>query len=96
MHGVNEDGNSIFEERIVLFRAGDFDEAADLARQEASEYIKINEGFVLDDHIGVYVLGHDESDLNGREVFSLLMQAKMDSKSFYKKRYEKFQYYTEE
>jgi len=90
-HSTDEDGTGVFGERILLFRAGSSEQAAELAQTEAKQYLKLNEGFTLHDHIGVYVLGHDEENLNGVEVWSMVNEAKMELVEFYKQKFERFE-----
>ncbi len=45
LHGVDPDGVSVFEERVMLFRAADLDGAVALAEDESRDYLAINPGF---------------------------------------------------
>ncbi|MEO8036900.1 MAG: DUF4288 domain-containing protein [Acidobacteriota bacterium] len=63
-------GDGLFEERIVLFRAGDFDEAFARAEEEAEKYAR-EATCSYTGYISIYEIP-DETITDGVEVFSLM------------------------
>jgi acyl dehydratase len=78
-----EDGTPkiVFEERIVLFYAADFDEAIAKAEAEASEYCGKNNGTVYLDFVDVFHL-FDETIGHGIEVYSLMRESDLSEKDY--------------
>lgn len=79
----HEEGFS-YEERVTLWRAGDFDEAIALAEEEASEYAAaVSDETAQTEYVGLaqsYWLS-DEPD-QGAEVFSLIRDSTLDSDAY--------------
>jgi hypothetical protein len=78
-----------FEERVVLFRAGSFEEALALATDEARVYCTEDKSanFKIESlgHFRAYLI--DEKPTQGVEVFSRLMDSKLSAPSFLKRYY---------
>ena len=68
----DENGNPVFEERVVIVNASNQDEAIELAEIEAKEYAQINNGFYLS-WIGVYEAKESKVAFDGiQEVYSIM------------------------
>lgn len=72
---------TLFEERVVLFQAADFDGAIALAEAEAAEYCRANADTVYLDFMDVFHLfakavGH------GTEVYSLMRESELADKDY--------------
>ena len=79
-----------FEERINLYSAASAEDALELAKRESQSYLKMNEGFLQIKRLGIFDLGHADSDLHGREVWSHLGEGPADPELFYQDKYAKF------
>jgi hypothetical protein len=80
---IVEDGTAktVFEERVVLFRATDLDDTIAQAESEAAEYCRVTSGmeylgFVDAYYIGVETIGH------GTEVYSLMRDSNLSNKDY--------------
>jgi hypothetical protein len=73
-HDRGED-SSLFEERIVLFSAPNANAAADMAREEARNYLQANPNFRGGKVCGIFVLGKGDGTFQAREVWSLLLRS---------------------
>ena len=74
-------GGYVYEERIVLLRARDQDDAIVRAEEEAARYVQAAENGT--EHLGsviVYEMFDDVGD--GAEVFSLLRSTPLDPQTF--------------
>ena len=82
-----EDGKfvSIFEERIVLVRGFELDEAFDKAEQEAKKYAAENKSAFLA-CVGVYIVQDPIED--GAEVFSVLRESNTSNDDYLKTYYQ--------
>lgn len=83
-------GKGVFEEKIIVYRAADVDAALEMAKRDTTQYLDLNKGFVKTGKYEVFMLGHNESDLNGHEVWSHLSEGPFDTDQFYRDKYEKF------
>ena len=88
--GINKNGINVFEERVVVFQAENFEEAHKKASIESDQYAKDNEFILHAEQISYKQDG--EKLIDGYEVWSELFEADLTLKSFYFQRYEKFQY----
>jgi len=84
-------GNGVFEEKITIYRAADADAALEMARRDTKQYLELNKDFVKAGRYDVFVLGHSEGDLHGREVWSQLNEGPFDTDEFYRDKYEKYE-----
>jgi len=89
-HGKIAKTKGIFEEKITVYRAADADTALKMAKRDTEHYLGLNKEFVKAGRYEVFTLGHNESDLNGREVWSTLNEGPFDADQFYRDKYEKF------
>jgi hypothetical protein len=89
-HGQIAKGKGIFEEKIIAYRAADVDAALEMAKQDTTQYLDLNKEFVKVGRYEVFMLGHNEADLNSREVWSHLSEGPFDTDQFYRDKYEKF------
>ena len=67
----DENGNPVFEERVVIVNASNQNEAIELAEIEAKEYAKINNGFYLS-WIGVYEAKESKVAFDGFRKYTQL------------------------
>ncbi len=88
--GVKENGVNTFEERIVSFKADDFDEANYKAAKESKEYANLN-GFDVHDEQLTYEQD-GEPLVDGYEIWSELYESTKSLDDFYKERYVSYQY----
>jgi hypothetical protein len=77
-----------FEERIVAFRASDVAAVHVMALEESKRYLALNPTFRRSENIGIYVLGHNDPSLEGREIWSHLLVAPEGLEEFVQHRYE--------
>lgn len=91
--GVNSKGINVFEERVVVFEASDFEDAHKKAENEAKLYAQENEFVLHSEQVGYKQDG--EQLLDGYEVWSELFEANLSLEQFYKERYEKYLYHPE-
>jgi Domain of unknown function (DUF4288) len=82
-HQRVEDGTPkmMFEERIVLLQATDFDDAIAKAEAETTEYCDINDGTVYLGFVDVFHL-FDETVGHGVEVYSLMRESNLSDKDY--------------
>ena len=78
-----EDGRptTVFEERVVLFRATDFDDTIAKAEAEAAEYCRTISGTEYLGFVDVYHVG-DEAIGHGTEVYSLMRHSSLSDKDY--------------
>ena len=74
----------VYEERIVLLRAASFDDAIQLAENEAREYAARDEGRRYLGHVDVFHLFDDDIG-SGTEVYSVLRVGTPDPDLFVEK-----------
>lgn len=68
----NNDGETAYEERIVILKARTDDEAIELAEEDAKKYAESERGKYLG-YINVYKLFESDIEFNGiKEVYSLM------------------------
>lgn len=87
-----ETGNTAnFEERVVVFLASSFDEALDLAEQEAKTYCTEDPSanFRIESINAFMAYLIDEPITSGMEVFSRLMDSDLSSERFLRRYYPK-------
>ena len=71
----------VYEERVVILRARDQDDAIARAEEEAARYVKaVDEGMEYMGSVNVYEMFDDVAD--GAEVFSLLRSTRLDPEAF--------------
>ncbi len=80
---VAEDGacKTLFEERVVLLQAADFDAAIAKGEAEAQEYCRGVRDVTYTGYINVYRLFADTVG-HGTEVFSLLRESELSDKDY--------------
>ena len=78
-----EDGRekTIFEERIILVWATEFEEACAKVKAEAKAYQNANPGSELLDHIVVYC-AQEEQIADGVEIWSILREADLSAADY--------------
>lgn len=80
-------GFKVYEERIVLFRARDFDEAIRIAEKEAEDYcLDLDDAEYLG-HINVFDLSEDKVVV-GSEVYSLMRESRLSPSAYLKRFFE--------
>jgi len=87
-----ETGDTVnFEERVVVFLASSFDEALNLAEQEANRYCTDDPtaNFRIESTKAFWVYLIDEEIINGTEVFSRLMDSGLSTERFLRRYYPK-------
>jgi hypothetical protein len=83
-------GKGIFEEKIIVYSAADADAALEMAKRDTTQYLDLNKDFVKVGRYEIFMLGHSEGNLNGREVWSHLSEGPFDTDQYYRDKYEKF------
>jgi len=80
---IVEDGKTktVFEERVVLFRATDCDDAIAKAEAEAEEYCRVISGTEYLGFVDVYTVGVDAIG-HGTEVYSLMRDSDLSNKEY--------------
>jgi len=73
-------GDGLFEERVVLLRAADFDEALERAEQEAAQYSEAV-GCAFTGYVTVYEMVEEELG-DGAEVFSLMRDSDLSADDY--------------
>jgi hypothetical protein len=76
----DEPGDGLFEERIVLVRAADFDEAMSRAEDEAKKYAEAVGG-TYTGYVSVFELA-EEAIGDGSEVFSLMRDSDLTADEY--------------
>ena len=71
----------------MLVDAPDAETAFRLAEKKSSEYLQLNPAFKKVGEFGAYGLGHNRDDLDGAEIWSLLLQSDLPAGEFYRQRY---------
>lgn len=81
-YGVTKKQNNLYEERIILFEAIDFDDAIKIAEKEAEKYAKQNghEYMNFVDIYHTYLKKIDTTKPN--EVFSLIRATTLEPKEY--------------
>lgn len=75
------DGVVVYEERLVLIRANDFDQAIQKAELEAQKYASEANGREYLGHVDVYEIV-EEHISDGTEVYSLMRESKLDAEEY--------------
>jgi hypothetical protein len=88
-HHCIEDGTpkTLFEERIVLLQASNFDDAIAKAETEAAEYCSTNHDTVYLDFVDVFHL-FDETIGHGTEIYSLMRESQLSDKDYLDRFYD--------
>ncbi len=76
-----DDDNNMYEERIVLFKAENIDEAIIRAENEAKQYVNELSNCEYLGFVDVFNL-FDETVEDGTEVYSLMRQSKLDKEKY--------------
>ena len=93
LFGKKRDGKNIIEERITVFEAEDPDAAFEKAAQEAEEYAKNEEREDFEIFAEMELYRQDGDPLiDGYEVWSQLFETHEDMATFFKNRYDKYEY----
>jgi hypothetical protein len=92
MHERQRDGAGIFEERILLFRASDAEQACALAENESQRYLRLNPTFQRVGEWIAFAIHLDGEELNGSEIWSGLSSSGMAPEEYYKRRYTEFEF----
>lgn len=84
-HSVVEDGaqKPVFEDRVVLLKAGNFEEAVTKAEKEALDYCKANESVVYLGYVDVYLLS-EELIGERTEIYSLMRDSTLKDTEYLK------------
>lgn len=90
LFSTKENGNNVFEERIVCFEADDVNAANIKAAKESQEYA-ISNGFKVHDEQLTY-RQDGESLIDGYELWSELYEAEKSLSEFYQDHYRKYIY----
>ena len=82
-HTTFEDGlaKTVFEERVVIFRATDFDDTIAKAEAEARQYCRATTGAEYLGFVDVYHVG-DEGIESGAEVYSLVRDSNLSNRDY--------------
>ena len=82
-HQLVQDGvtKTVFEERVVLFHAANFDEAIAKAETEANRYCSDVENVVYLGFVSVYYLPEDTVD-EGTEIYSLMRDSDLSDTEY--------------
>jgi hypothetical protein len=88
--GVKADGTNVFEERVVSFEAGDWNEAHAKGEQESIEYAESRKFECHPDQMAYMQDG--EPQLDAYEVWSELFESRLTLAEFFAERYEKYRY----
>lgn len=80
-------GKKVYEERVVLLRARNFDEAIELGEKEAEEYAQSLDGVKYMGFISVYRL-FEKRLRHKAEVYSIMRENKMSKKEFLDRYYD--------
>lgn len=91
LHGVDDDGLSVFEERVMLFRTPDVAAALALAEDESLDYLAINPGFQRVGEWAAFSLHHTVNSLHGVEAWSVLSEANAPPDDYYRNRYRDYE-----
>ena len=94
LFGQKADGTNVFEERVVCFAAGDWDEANAKGDAESNAYAEAN-GFEAHPEQAGYELD-GAAHVDGHEVWSEMFEARLDLQAFYQQRYEAFAFAPDE
>ena len=90
LFGVKPDGRNVFEERVVAFNAESWAEAHAKGEAEAERYTQQNDFVQHPEQSGYVQDGHVFPD--GYEVWSELFESSAALPEFYAKRYQQFEY----
>jgi hypothetical protein len=87
-HGAlsQEPGRRVYEERVVIIRAKDFDDAIERAEADAKSYAGENQGTYIG-YCNAYRMGGD-SIADGTEVFSLTREVSLTPDEFVARYYD--------
>ena len=80
-------GKFVYEERIIVLRADDLDEAIRRVEEEAHEYSAGLEGVEFTGFVAAYDLGLDEID-DLSEVYSILRDSDLEAEAFLDRYYD--------
>lgn len=72
---------TLFEERVVLFRAANFEDAIAKTETEANRYCSAVENVVYLDFVSVYYLP-EETVGDGTEIYSLMRDSDLSDKEY--------------
>ncbi len=88
--GKKSNGNNVFEERIVIFEGGTFDDAHAKAIKESAAYAREGQHKIHPDHVGYVQDG--QALIDGYEVWSEFYESADTLNSFYQKKYINYEY----
>lgn len=86
-------GANVFEERIVAIEAENEDQAFEKAEEESARYADYHH-FDAHDEMRMYTQDGDAL-IDGYELWSQLYESREDLDTFYKRRYDQYQYHPE-
>jgi hypothetical protein len=93
LFGRKKDGTNVFEERVVVFSGVTVEQAFAKAKKEAEAYAK---GLNMKRHPYMEAYTQDGDTLiDGYEVWSVLYESREPLRSFFKNRYDKYEYHPE-
>lgn len=87
LHGTDVDGTRVYEERLTLFQATDFDSAMALAEAESQEYLAVNPDVLRVGNWAAFGLHPTVETLHGVEAWSVLSESKAEPADYYRQRY---------
>jgi len=91
LFGRKKDGTNVFEERVVVFSGITVERAFAKAEKEARGYAKAL-NMKRHPYMEAYIQDGDTL-IDGYEVWSVLCESRESLKSFFKNRYDKYQYH---
>ena len=84
---LQSENGRVYEERVVLIKAENLDEAIERAEKEAKEYAQNLEGCVYLDFVNVFHI-YDESIEDGTEIYSLMRDSKLSKNKYLNRFYD--------
>ena len=91
LFGRKKDGTNVFEERVVVFSGVTVERAFAKAKKEAENYAKVL-NMKMHPYMEAYTQDGDDL-IDGYEVWSVLYESREALRSFFKMRYDKYQYH---
>jgi hypothetical protein len=84
---VQSENGRVYEERVVLLKAENLDEAIEFAEKEATEYAQNLEGCSYLGFVSVFHI-YDETIESGTEIYSLMRDSKLDKNKYLNRFYD--------
>ena len=89
-HGDYERDAAIYEERVVVYRAGTVEQAIERAKKDNAAYLDANRDFTEVGQVSIFAVAADAKDLDGTEVWSCLHRGPRQGEEFWAERYDKY------